>query len=115
MLLKSTQILASVILIFFLTACERVFVNRLDIVNNSGSVLTEVNVIFSEKNLVVNDIKDGRSVRVGNYVDRDGVIVLEYTLNGKRFRRELIYITSYVSTYCHVIILRNDIDKKCSY
>ena len=108
------NIAAGIVFISLPSACGQMASDRLEIVNKSGSLLTDVRATFSGNKVTSEDIEDNKSVTVDGSAPRDGVIILEYTQNGKPSRYEVTYIAPPIRTDCRVTILQNDIKRECA-
>lgn len=95
------------------TGCGGPTSSKVQIENQSSGELREVRVQFPGKTVAVKDIGRNEIVRVSGSAARDGVIVLEYVRAKRQFRNELTYVAPPIGVTCEVVVLDENITKRC--
>jgi len=109
----SRTLVAGALLCLAGMSCGRLMSSKVRIENQSSGELTQIRVQFPGKTVAVNVIGQNEIAKVSGSAARDGVIVLEYVRAKRQFRNELTYVAPPIGVTCEVVVLDENITKRC--
>jgi hypothetical protein len=97
---------------FLLVMCNTSSV-EITVTNKSRYFVTDVSLVAGERLIKAEDIHPGSSRRVAKWIKGEGAPILHFRRGSKMVAFETCYYTAGSATHGEVIILDNDVQRRC--